>query len=73
MERIKGWIGSEERDFVVKVFAAVVTDDQSLSRTPACAVIGTSQVAAWLNSLPPQRSLNESRRADLIELVRSIA
>jgi hypothetical protein len=72
MERIKGWIGSEERDFVVKVFAAVVTDDQSLSRTPACAVIGTSQVAAWLNSLPPQRSLNESRRADLIELVRSI-
>lgn len=73
MDRIKGWIGSEERDFVVKVYAAVVTDDQSLDRTPACAVIGTAQVAAWLNSLPPQRSLNESRRADLIELVRSIA
>jgi hypothetical protein len=72
-ERIRSWIAAEERDFVVKVYAAVVTSDSTLSRTPSCAVISTEQIPAWLASLPPQRSLGETRRAELIDLIRSVA
>jgi hypothetical protein len=72
-EGVRRWVSSEERDFVVKVYAAVVTSDSSITRTPSCAVISTEQIPAWLASLPPQRSLNSIRRAELIELVRSIA
>jgi hypothetical protein len=71
-ERVRSWIAAEERDFVVKVYAAVVTPDTSLSRTPACAVISTEQIPAWLASLPPQRSLSPDRRAELLGLIRSI-
>jgi hypothetical protein len=72
-ERLRRWIGAEERDFLVKVYAAYVTDDPTLARTPACAVIGPNEVAAWLTSLPPQRSLYETRRDDLVERIRSLA
>jgi hypothetical protein len=72
-ERVKRWISGEERDFLVKVYAAVVTSDPTVTRTPACATVSPDQIAAWLGSLPPQRSLTESRRTDLVERVRSIA
>ena len=38
-ERVRGWLGGEDRDFVVRVYAAIVTDDKSIERTPACAVV----------------------------------
>lgn len=72
-ERVRSWVGSEDQGFVVKVYAAVLTTDRSLTRIPACAVIFADQIPAWLASLPPQRSLNESRRAELADLVRSLA
>lgn len=72
-ERVRRWTASEERDFVVKVFAAVVTTDATLDRSAGCAVIAPDQVAAWLGALPPARSLNADRYRGLIELVRSIA
>jgi hypothetical protein len=72
-ERLRRWIGAEERDFIVKVYAAFVTTDPTILRTPACAVIGPSEVAAWLTGLPPQRSLYDTRRDDLIERVRALA
>jgi hypothetical protein len=72
-EGVRRWVSSEDRDFVVKVYAAVVTSDASIARTPTCAVITTEQIPAWLASLPPQRSLNSIRRAELVDLVRSIA
>lgn len=72
-ERVKRWISGEERDFLVKVYAAVVTSDPTISRTPACATVAPDQIATWLGTLPPQRSLNDSRRGDLVERVRSIA
>jgi hypothetical protein len=72
-ERLRSWIGSEERDFVVKVYAAFVTEDPTITRTSACAVIGPNEVAAWLAALPAQRSLYDTRRDDLIERVRSLA
>jgi hypothetical protein len=72
-ERLRRWIGAEERDFVVKVYAAFVTEDPTIYRTPACAVIGPNEVAAWLAALPPQRSLYDARREDLIERIRALA
>jgi hypothetical protein len=72
-ERVRSWIAAEERDFVVRVYAAVVTSDSSISRTPGCAVISTDQIPAWLASLPPQRSLSALRRAELVDRIRSIA
>jgi hypothetical protein len=72
-ERVRRWISGEERDFLVKVYAAVVTSDPTISRTPACATVQREQIPAWLAALPPQRSLTDSRRSDLVERVRSIA
>jgi hypothetical protein len=72
-ERVRRWIAAEETDFVVKIHAAVVTTDPAISRTPTCAVITPEQIPAWLASLPPQRSLNPSRREDVAELLRAIA
>lgn len=71
-ERLRRWIAAEERDFIVKVYAAFVTDDPTIVRTPACAVIGPNEVGAWLMSLPPQRSLYEERRRDLVDRMRAL-
>jgi hypothetical protein len=72
-DRLKHWLTLEERDFVVKVYAAVVTDDDSIARTPSCAVLLPDQIPGWLASLPPQRSLSPSRIEDLVERLRAIA
>lgn len=71
-ERVRRWFGSQERDFVVKVYSAAVTEDANVARTPACAVIAPEQIPAWLASLPPSRSLTLDRRADLVDLVRGL-
>jgi hypothetical protein len=72
-ERVRRWVAAEEHDFIVKVHAAVVTADPSVSRAPTCAVVGPEQVPAWLASLPPQRSLNPTRREEVAERLRAIA
>jgi len=72
-ERIRHWIAAEDRDFIVKVYAAVVVRNEQLTRTSACAAIAADQIPAWLASLPPQRSLNADRRDDVVERIRSIA
>ena len=71
-ERIRYWIAAEDRDFIVKVYAAVVIGDYDLTRTAACAAITADQVPGWIVSLPPQRSLNEDRRRDVVERIRTI-
>jgi hypothetical protein len=71
-ERIRTWFAHDDRDFVVRVHAAVVAPDTSLARTSACAVITQDQLPAWLASLPPQRSLTASRREHLIDLIREL-
>jgi hypothetical protein len=71
-ERVRRWIASTDRDFVVKVYAAVVTADPTVSRTPACAVVTADQIPAWLASLPPARALSLDRQAELIEQIRAI-
>jgi hypothetical protein len=70
-ERVRRWFGNEEQEFVVRVHAAIVDAAQSVERTPTCAVITPSQIAAWLAALPPQRGMTADRRAQLVEKVRA--
>ncbi len=72
-ERVRGWLTSDDRDFLVRVYAAVVTDDPRVQRTPACAVVAPNQLAAWLAGLPAQRGLTPARLARLIELIKTVA
>jgi hypothetical protein len=72
-ERVRRWLGQDEQDFVVKVYAAVVAPDTSLPRTSTCAVITSGQIPAWLASLPPQRSINASRRERIVAMVQELA
>ena len=72
-ERVRGWLGADDRDFIVKVHAVVVSTDPRVARTPACAVVGPDDLAAWLAALPPQRGLTPGRRARVEQMVRGIA
>jgi hypothetical protein len=72
-DRVRHWLGTDDRDFVVKVYVAVITSDTSLARTATCAVIARDQVAAYLASLPVQRTFSTERRAQVFELLRSAA
>lgn len=68
-DRVRRWLATDDRDFVVKVYAAVVATDTSLPRTPTCAVITRDQVTAFLAALPPQRSLTPQRLQRIVEHV----
>jgi hypothetical protein len=72
-ERVRAWLGGDEQDFVVKVYAAVIAPDGSLQRTANCAVIDANQIPGWLTSLPPQRSFEANRRDGVIQRVRELA
>jgi hypothetical protein len=71
-ERVRRWVGSTERDFVVKVYSAVVTDDPTVGRSPGCAVVAPDQIPAWIASLPPSRAMSGDRLAALAEDVRAL-
>lgn len=70
-ERVRSWFSGEDADHVVKVYAAVVGTDPAVARTPSCAYITPDQVAAWIASLPPQRSFDSDRRDRVIRMVRA--
>lgn len=72
-ERVRGWLATDDRDFIVRTYAAVVTDDPRIERTPACAVVRTADLAAWLEALPVQRGLTPQRRERLVELIGAVA
>jgi hypothetical protein len=72
-ERVRRWLGHDDADFVVKVYAAVVGTGWSITRTADCAVLTPDEVAAWVTALPPQRSLTEGRREQVLELAREAA
>jgi len=69
-DRVRTWLGGEDADHVVKVFAAVVGADPQVQRTPGCAYISAEQVGPWLRSLPVQRSFDADRRDRVIRMVR---
>ena len=72
-ERVRRWLGHDDADFVVKVYAAVVGTSRTITRTTDCAVLTPDEVAPWIAALPPQRSLTEGRREQVLDLVREAA
>ncbi len=72
-ERVRGWLASDDRDFLVKIYAVVVTNDPRVQRSATCAVVRPSDLASWMGTLPPQRGLSASRRERVEQLVREIA
>ena len=72
-ERVRRWLGHDDADFVIKVYAAVVGPEPTVPRTTACAVLDQDQLVAWIDALPPQRSLTEGRRQQVAETVRAAA
>lgn len=71
-ERVRRWFGAEDRDFTVKLHAAVVDPALSVERTSACAVITPAQIPAWLASLPAQRGMTTDRREHLVTRIRAL-
>jgi hypothetical protein len=51
----------------------VISRDLEVERTPACAVVTPDQLAGWIAALPPQRSLTEGRRDQILDRVREAA
>jgi hypothetical protein len=72
-ERVRGWLSTHDRDFLVRVYAAIVTDDPRVERTPTCAVVAPADLAGWLEALPAQRGLSGERRESRVALIRSVA
>ncbi len=69
-DRVRHWLGNGDLDFVVRVYAALVTPDTSMARSSGCAVITPEQIPAWIEALPRQRSLSTGRRHHLLARVR---
>jgi hypothetical protein len=72
-ERVRRWLAHDDADFVVKVYAAVISRDADIARTTACAVLRPDQLAAWIAALPPQRSITAGRREQMVDRVRAAA
>ena len=72
-ERVRGWLATDDRDFFVRVYAAIVTEDPRVDRSSTCAVVRPAEMQAWLEALPAQRGLTPARRDHLVELIGSVA
>jgi hypothetical protein len=70
-DRVRAWLSGDETEIVLKVYAAVVGDDPLVDRSASCAVLEPDQIVEWLASLPPQRSLDATRRDRILKLVRA--
>lgn len=72
-ERLRRHLEAEERDFVVRVHAAVIGPRGELERGDGCAVVAIDDVPAWLAALPAQRGLTPDRLAHLGEILEALA
>ena len=72
-ERVRAWLGDDDRDFIVRVYATVVTSDKRVERSASCAVVTPRELPAWLLALPAQRGLTPERRERLTTFVRAAA
>ena len=52
-ERLRRHLEAEERDFVVRVTAAVLSGEHAVGRIDGCAVVALDDVPAWIAALPP--------------------
>ncbi len=71
-ERVRSWLAMDDRDFLVRVYAAIVTTDATIQRSAECAVLAPEQLGGWLEALPEQRGLTPQRRERLEEMLRSL-
>jgi hypothetical protein len=70
-DRVRQWLSHDDRDFLVKTYAAVIVPaERGLTRSATCAVLAAEQVPAFLASLPAQRSLTPSRIDGLVDQIR---
>jgi hypothetical protein len=72
-ERVRRWFGGDDADFVVKVYAAVVSANPPVARTTGCAVLTPAEIGPWVAALPAQRSLTAGRIEHMVELARAAA
>jgi hypothetical protein len=70
IDRVRHWLTQGDLDFVVRVYAALVTPDTTIPRSPLCAVISDDQIPAWFAALPRQRSFSAGRRHHLLTRIR---
>ena len=70
-DRVRHWLNRGDLDFVVRVYAALITTDPSMLRSPLCAVITEDRIPDWIAALPPQRSLTPGRREQIAARVRA--
>jgi hypothetical protein len=71
-ERLRRYLDAQERDFVVRVNAAVLGDQHDVRRTEGCAVVALDDVPAWLAALPAQRGLSADRLGHLREMLEAL-
>jgi hypothetical protein len=71
-ERVRRWL-TDDDDFLVKVYSAVVGPTPTVARTPHCAVLAPDQLAAWISALPAQRSMTPGRHQRVLDTVRAAA
>ncbi len=72
-DRLRRHLESLEHGFVVRVQAAVLSNQHAIERTADCAVVAPDDVPAWLAALPAQRGLSPDRLARLVEIVTGLA
>ena len=70
-DRVRTWLSPDDADHVIKVYAAVVGTDPRVERTKAVALLAPAQVAEWLTTLPPAKSLDSSRRDKMVKEIRA--
>jgi hypothetical protein len=69
-ERVRTWLSPEDAGYILKVYAAVVGSDPKVERTESVAMLAPAQVAEWLASLPPQKSLDRGRQDRIVKEIR---
>ena len=63
-ERVRGWLAADDRDFLVRVYAAIVTDDDGSSGPRPVRSWRPRTSPAWLEALPgPARPHRRASRA----------
>ena len=72
-ERLRRYLESQEREFVIRVQAAVLGDAHEIDRTDGCSVVAPDDVPAWLAALPAQRGLTPDRLAHVLEVLADLA
>jgi len=72
-ERLRRHLGAAERDFVVRVQAAVIGDPAAVARAEGCAVVPLEDVPAWIAALPAQRALSPERVAHVRDVLATAA